>query len=265
MAEVCQDALGRAKRLTSTRASAAMRAVSSSSAAVSKPTPDPCETRWTGTSRRTASSSTASRQRGPSVLGISMRYCAPSGKRFPDDGRSYRSPGGRPSEDRNGRVDAMMCLLDRLGFHLSQMPVVGEQIKINISSRMLPDDVLVHGDSQARSRGKSKIPVDNGWVAGCRLVHVRLGEVIEVFLNLEVGSGGSEVQGRCRRHGTTHIVRRHLQIVGLRPAGDLPGLQNAAGHGEIGLHDIARLQLEQLAVLGTQVNALSGGDRDIDV
>ena len=39
-------AFGRAKRLTSTRASAASRAISSSSSSVSRKTPLPCETRW---------------------------------------------------------------------------------------------------------------------------------------------------------------------------------------------------------------------------
>ena len=92
-AEVSQAAFGRAKRLTSTRASAASRAVWSSSSSVSMKTPLPCETRWTVTSRRAASSSTASRQRGPSVLGISIRYCAPSGKRFAESGRSFSIPG----------------------------------------------------------------------------------------------------------------------------------------------------------------------------
>ena len=61
-------------------------------------TPLPCETRWTATSSRSASSSTASRQRGPSVLGISTRYCAPSGKRSPSRAaRRGRRPAGRSS------------------------------------------------------------------------------------------------------------------------------------------------------------------------
>src|SRR5581483_6748009 len=76
-AEVSQAAFGRANRLTSSRASAASRAVSSS---------------------------TASRQLGPSVLGISIRYCAPSGKRLGESGSSFRSPGGRPIVRRKSRV-----------------------------------------------------------------------------------------------------------------------------------------------------------------
>ena len=79
-------------------------AISSSSSSVCRKTPLPCETRWTRTSSRSASSSTASRQRGPSVLGISTRYWAPSGKRFSESGRSFRSPGGSPIERRKSRV-----------------------------------------------------------------------------------------------------------------------------------------------------------------
>src|SRR6266545_2959985 len=96
VAEVSQPAFGRAKRLSSTFAAAARATNSSSSASVSMKTPLPCETRCTGTSSRSASARRASRQRGPSVLGISTRYCAPSGKRFSDVGNSCRSAGGRP-------------------------------------------------------------------------------------------------------------------------------------------------------------------------
>ena len=92
IAEMSQAAFGRAKSETSTVAAAARRAISSSSASVWRKTPLPWETRWTRTSSRSASSSTASRQRGPSVLGISIRYWAPSGKRFAESGSSFRSP-----------------------------------------------------------------------------------------------------------------------------------------------------------------------------
>ncbi len=44
--------------------------------------------------------------RGPSVLGISTRYCAPSGNRFSDAGSSPRSPGGRPRSSIASRVEA---------------------------------------------------------------------------------------------------------------------------------------------------------------
>ena len=55
--------------------------MSSISASVSSPTPLPWETLATGTSQPSASASTASRQRGPSTLGISTRDWAPSGNR----------------------------------------------------------------------------------------------------------------------------------------------------------------------------------------
>jgi len=107
IADVPQPALGRVNSDTSTRAAAAVLASSSSSSSVCRKTPLPWETRWTRTPRRSASSSTALRQRGPSVLGISTRYWAPSGKRFCESGSSFRSPGGRPIERRKSRVEAM--------------------------------------------------------------------------------------------------------------------------------------------------------------
>ena len=73
IAELSQPAFGRAKRLTSTPFAAPSRAMPSSSSSVCMKTPLPCEMRTTGTDRRSASSSTASKARGPSVLGISTR------------------------------------------------------------------------------------------------------------------------------------------------------------------------------------------------
>ena len=74
MADVSHPAFGRANRLTSTCASAAIDAISSSSSSVSMNTPLPCETRCTRTDNLLASSSTARKHSGPSVLGISTRY-----------------------------------------------------------------------------------------------------------------------------------------------------------------------------------------------
>src|SRR5437016_829281 len=107
IADVSQAALGRAKRLISTRASAAARAIRSSSSSIWRKTPLPCETRWTRTSRRSDSSSTASRHDGPSTLGISTLKCAPSGNRFSEEGRSCRSPPGSPIDSRNERVASL--------------------------------------------------------------------------------------------------------------------------------------------------------------
>ena len=64
---------GPRKSETSTPASAPSAAISRISSSVSIITPLPCETRRTGTERRSASSSTASSTRGPSTEGISMR------------------------------------------------------------------------------------------------------------------------------------------------------------------------------------------------
>src|SRR5581483_2628218 len=133
IAETPQPAFGRANRLTSTRASAAMRAISSSSASVSRKTPLPWETRCTRTSSRSASSSTASRQRGPSVLGISTRYWAPSAKRAAESGSEPRSPGGRPMERRNSR-DALTARAYRSRLRLlaleERLPAVEQRLEL---------------------------------------------------------------------------------------------------------------------------------------
>ena len=68
-----RESLGRANKLASIPACALTRAMSSSSPSVHMKTPLPCEMRVTGTSRRSASSRTADRPDGPSVLGISIR------------------------------------------------------------------------------------------------------------------------------------------------------------------------------------------------
>ena len=73
VAEASQPAFGRANSDTSTLAARAVAAMSSSSASVSMYTPLPCETRWTGTPSGAPAASTARRQSGPSVLGISIR------------------------------------------------------------------------------------------------------------------------------------------------------------------------------------------------
>src|SRR5581483_1899895 len=114
IADASHAAFGRANRLISTPPSAASCAISSSSASVWRNTPLPCDTRWTVTSSRAASSRTASRHRGPSVLGISTRKRAPSGKRFGDSGRSFRSPRGSPIEARKSRVSTSSILDPRI-------------------------------------------------------------------------------------------------------------------------------------------------------
>ena len=97
MAETPQPAFGRANRLISTRASPPSRP--------SRRAPRPCAGRRRspgrrgGRGRRGARLPRAPRRgtRGPSVLGISTRYCAPSGNRFSEVGSSCRSPGGSPA------------------------------------------------------------------------------------------------------------------------------------------------------------------------
>ena len=70
---VSHAARGPTKRLTSMERSAPSAAISATSASLSIITPEPWDTRRRGTPRASASSSTARRATGPSVLGISTR------------------------------------------------------------------------------------------------------------------------------------------------------------------------------------------------
>src|SRR5918995_1197713 len=97
VAPVSHEARGPTKSESSSPASRAIAHIARISASVSSMMPEPCDTRCSCTPRPCASSSTASRTRGPSTLGISTRYCAPSGKRFSESGNSDRSRAGSPS------------------------------------------------------------------------------------------------------------------------------------------------------------------------
>src|ERR1700730_8349628 len=89
-------------------------------------------------------------------------------------------------------------------------------------------------------------------VAGRDRLHVRLAEVVEVLLDLEVRGAGGQMQRRRGRDRAADIVRRHLHVVALGPGGDLARLQDAADGGDVRLHHVRRLPLEQLPELMPQ-------------
>ena len=86
VAEMSQALRGVTKRQTSIWLSRPTRSMSLSSDLGIMNMPLPWLTRWTRTSHFLASSTTALMGSSPSVLGISMRYCAPSGKRLSETG-----------------------------------------------------------------------------------------------------------------------------------------------------------------------------------
>src|SRR5206468_7230909 len=95
-----------------------------------------------------------------------------------------------------------------------------------------------------------------------RLLYERRGEVVEVLEDLEVRRRRGEVDRRHRRHGTAYVVRGDEHVVRLGPRRELPRLGDAAHHREVGLDDVDRVQLEELAELVTDMDALPTRDRD---
>ena len=94
-APISKVARGPMNRFTSMPAARPIASISVISASVMSMMPLPWLTRCRGTLRLRASSMTASRERGPSVLGISMRYWPPSANRRGDEGAGMGSAAGK--------------------------------------------------------------------------------------------------------------------------------------------------------------------------
>ena len=127
---------------------------------------------------------------------------------------------------------------------------------------MRGDDRFVERDAETRRGRKRERAVDDIRDATGRLLYERRGEVVEVLEDLEVRRRRGEVDRRHRRHGTAHVVRGDEHVVRLGPRRELPRLGDAAHHREVGLDDVDRVQLEELAELVTDMDALPTRDRD---
>src|SRR5262249_47714809 len=101
--------------------------------------------------------------------------------------------------------------------------------------------------------------------AGGAFARVRLREVVEVLLDLEVGGARGQVQGRRRRYRAADVVRRHRHVAHVGHGGDLLDFHEAAAFGDVRLDDVAGLAFEQLAELLLVVQAFAGRHRDTDV
>ena len=73
---------------------------------------------------------------------------------------------------------------------------------------------------------------------------MRLGEVVEMLLDLEVGCAGGEVQSRRCRNGTADVVRGDRHVMHVRHGGDLFDLEQTATFGDVRLNDVACLQFK---------------------
>src|SRR5205807_2779623 len=151
---------------------------------------------------------------------------------------------------------------NRLG--LPAVPVLGEEVEVLPPVRMRRHDVFIQGDAQPGPGGEREPPVPDVGEPSGRLLHERLGEVVEVLEDLEVRRRGGEVQRRRRAYRRPDVVRRHETPAGLGHRRDLLRFQQSAAVGDVGLDDLRRAEREQVPELGPRVQSLAGRNRDRD-
>src|SRR5690606_6775417 len=103
---------------------------------------------------------------------------------------------------------------------------------------------------------QGEVPVDDLGVARRRVFHPRLGEVIEMLLDLEVRGRGCKVERGRGGDRAADVVWSDKDVVRVRPGRELLRLEQAAKVADIGLDDVGRLALEQLAELVAGVDPL---------
>src|SRR5262245_5258316 len=106
------------------------------------------------------------------------------------------------------------------------------------------DYILVERQAEAGAVRQTEIPIHDFRTTACTLARVRLGEVVEVLLNLEVSAGGGEVQRGRRRDRAADVVRGDRDIIHVGHRRDLLCFQEAAAFGDVWLNDVAGLPLE---------------------
>src|SRR3954452_9705069 len=93
----------------------------------------------------------------------------------------------RGSRTTNRPAPSLLAARSALALGLTAMPVVGVEIEEKRRAWMLLEDLLVQIEAQARLVEERKMPVDDLGQARSRLLHPRLGKVVEMQLDLEVG------------------------------------------------------------------------------
>src|SRR2546421_10326101 len=140
---------------------------------------------------------------------------------------------------------------DLFGQHacLAPLPALGEPVEVHRHPGTPGQLVRLEPDPEPRPARQRERTVHQFGQPRHAVLDVRIGEVVEILLNLEVDRGRGQVQVGRGGDRAAHVVRGHQQVVGLRGAGQLLGLQQTAGVGDVGLDDVRGLQLEQVAVV----------------
>ena len=127
---------------------------------------------------------------------------------------------------------------------------------------MLPDRRLVDVGAPAGLGGQDQVAVLDARRLGDEIVLP--GHVVDVDLHdAEVRDRGAEVRAHQRRHVAVEVVRRAVDLVGLRHGRDLHRLEDAVP-GQVDDADVHRALLEVILELAAAEEALAAGERRRD-
>src|SRR5262245_22356303 len=115
--------------------------------------------------------------------------------------------------------------------------------------------------SQARAVRRQQVAVLEGDLDGEDVRKHAAGDAGQL-LDPEVAGGQIQVEAGGRRDRPERIVRRELDVVGLAPARDLPGLGDPAADAEVDPAVLDQVLLHQLAEIPLRGELLAGGERN---
>lgn len=130
---------------------------------------------------------------------------------------------------------------------------------MGLCSRMSRTGGMVQSNAQSGSGRHPECSVgriNKGGVVN-EVGHPRIGEVVEVLQDLVVTCRNCKVHIGGGSHRPTYVVGRQKEIVGLRPAGELPYSGEPPQVGQIGLNDVDQTTFEQLPELGDNVHSFT--------
>src|SRR6266571_1440578 len=78
---------------------------------------------------------------------------------------------------------------------LAEVPVLREQVEEDALLRMCVDDIFIELDTQSWPLRQRKVSIHYLWIARRSGLHPFLCEVVEMFLNLEIGCGSRKMKG----------------------------------------------------------------------
>ena len=149
--------------------------------------------------------------------------------------------------------------------YVPEMPVLGMKIEMSARWWVVCNEVEIELNPQPWCGRKVEISVDDFRQTGSGLLHILVGEIVEVLLDLEVRRTCGEVEISSGKDLAGYVVRSHKHIMGFRSGGEFSCLQNSTEVADVWLDDVNGLSLGQLAKLNAIMDSLARGYRQVHV